>query len=169
MKAPHSNHRLRVLACFGFMFIVLAIYAGVPRNAGQTVGADDAPTPLLKKGHPADWVFVFRLNSGVFAGCGGTAAIACPFGGTAKKYKSGQQYVFASSEHASLEQGRGCAGDSTDDPLVATFDEIYNGPAHYVIWNGQFYDDPKIAGCTTDCGAPWGAFERDARVECWDA
>ena len=42
------------------------------------------------------------------------------------------------------------------DPLGATFDEVYNGSFHYVVWNDQFYDDPKIAGCTEECGAPWG-------------
>ncbi|QNI32845.1 hypothetical protein H7849_02260 [Alloacidobacterium dinghuense] len=41
-------------------------------------------------------------------------------------------------------------------PVGATFDEIYNGAYHYVIWNDQFYDDPKINGCTKECGAPWG-------------
>jgi hypothetical protein len=68
----------------------------------------------------------------------------------------GQQYAFASSESPSLKQGNDCAGDTTADPVGATFDEIYNNSFHYVIWNDQFYDDPPIKGCTTECGAPWG-------------
>ena len=37
---------------------------------------------------------------------------------------------------------RGCIGDTTADPLGATFDQVYNGTFHYVIWNDQFYGDP---------------------------
>jgi hypothetical protein len=37
------------------------------------------------------------------------------------------------------------------DPIGATFDEIYNGSLHYVVWNDQFYD-----GCTRECRGPWG-------------
>jgi hypothetical protein len=67
-----------------------------------------------------------------------------------------QQYVYASSDSASLQQGSGCAGDTTTDPLGATFDEAYNGSFHYVIWNDQFYNDPAITGCSDSCSAPWG-------------
>jgi hypothetical protein len=97
------------------------------------------------------------LNSKAFPGCGTNASIACPFGGDPQKYQHfGQQYVFASSENATLQQGNGCAGDTLDDPVGATFDEIYHGSYHYVVWNDQFYDDPDIQGCSESCGAPWG-------------
>ena len=64
--------------------------------------------------------------------------------------------MYASSESPTLQQGNGCAGDTTDDPIGATFDEIYHGNYHYVVWNDQFYDDPDIKGCSESCGAPWG-------------
>lgn len=115
-----------------------------------------APVPLLANGHPVDWWFVFKLNSSKFPDCGG-AARACPFGGTVQKYTDGQQYAFASSESPSLKQGSGCAGDTGTDPLGATFGEVYNGFFHYLIWNDQFYQDPKITGCAANsCSAPWG-------------
>jgi hypothetical protein len=64
--------------------------------------------------------------------------------------------VFASSDHPALEKGIGCNGETPTDPLGATFGEIYEGNFHYVVWNDQFYDDPKIPGCTKECSSPWG-------------
>ena len=81
----------------------------------------------------------------------------CPFGGEPQNYKTfSQQFVYASSESPTLQQGNTCAGDTTDDPIGATFSEIYTSKFHYVIWNDQFYDDPDIKGCSESCGAPWG-------------
>ena len=104
---------------------------------------------------------MFKFNASVFPGCGGNAQRACPFGGQPQPYKNfGQQFAYASSDSPTLAQGSGCAGGSTGDasvdPIGATFDEVYNGSYHYVVWNDQFYDDPKIAGCTKECGSPWG-------------
>lgn len=116
-----------------------------------------APYPMLRKGHPVAWWFVFKFNAAVFPGCGSSATRTCIFGGVPlSKAPFGQQYVYASSEAATLQQGDGCAGDATSDPIGATFDEVYNGAFHYVIWNDQFYDDPVIKGCSRECGAPWG-------------
>ena len=117
----------------------------------------DAPVPLLKTGHPVNWWAVFKFNSKAFPGCGGSATRTCPFGGSVQNYAAfGQQFVYASSENASLQKGSGCAGDTTADPLGATVDEVYNNDFHYVVWNDQFYDDPVIQGCTKECGSPWG-------------
>jgi Deoxyribonuclease II len=117
-----------------------------------------APSPLLASGHPVTWWFVFKLNAATFPECGDSATRACLFGGTVQKYKLwSQQFVYASSDSGTLQQGSGCAGDTTTDPLGATFDEAYNGSLHYVVWNDQFYDDPPIAGCSgNSCSAPWG-------------
>jgi deoxyribonuclease II len=115
------------------------------------------PVPLLQKGRPVDWWFVFKLNSATFFGCSEGASRACPFGGDVQSYKNfSQQFVYASSESPTLQQGNGCVGDTIDDPIGATFDEVYNGSYHYVVWNDQFYDDPNISGCSESCGAPWG-------------
>jgi Deoxyribonuclease II len=54
----------------------------------------------------------------------------------------GQQFAYASSAEPSLQQGGGCLGDSTLDPVGATFDQVYNGHFFYVLWNDQFYGDP---------------------------
>ena len=110
-----------------------------------------APAPLLKPGLPVDWWFVFKLNSAVFPGCGGTNR-SCPFGGTVQNYRTfGQQYVYASSDQPALTQGGGCVGDSTNDPLGATFDQVFNAKANFVIWNDQFYGHPLA-----NRPAPWG-------------
>lgn len=114
------------------------------------------PVPLIAKDHSVDWWFLFKFNTASFPGCAGGAARSCPFGGQVQKYKGGQQFVFASSENATLQQGSDCAGDSTADPIGATFDQVYNGSYFYLLWNDQFYDHPKIAGCTKACGEPWG-------------
>ena len=115
------------------------------------------PSPLLQKGRPVDWWFVFKFNAAVFPGCGGGVTRACLFGGDVQSYHAfSQQFVYASSEAPTLQQGNGCSGDTTDDPIGATFDEVYDGSFHYVVWNDQFYDDPDINGCSESCGSPWG-------------
>lgn len=116
------------------------------------------PCPLLAKGKPAvSWWFVFKFNAQSFPGCDGTNK--CPFGGDLQTYKVGQHYVVANSDAPKLANGAGgCLGATTDDPVGASFDEVYNGDFHYVVWNDQPYGDPKIAGCTSsggNCGAPW--------------
>ncbi|HME45816.1 MAG TPA: deoxyribonuclease II family protein [Syntrophorhabdales bacterium] len=117
-----------------------------------------APLPLLEKGEPVDWWFVFKFNGATFPGCGDSAQRSCLFGGTVQDYQGqfSQQFVYASSANASLQKGTGCVGDTLQDPVGATFDQIYNGSYYYVIWNDQFYDDPPIAGCSGSCSSPWG-------------
>jgi Deoxyribonuclease II len=117
----------------------------------------DVPVPLLKAGHPVDWWFVFKLNAKAFPGCGAGATRTCTFGGKVQDYKAfGQQFVYASSENRKLQQGGGCVGETASDPLGATFGQVYNGTFNYLVWNDQLYDDPKIKGCTRECGSPWG-------------
>jgi hypothetical protein len=99
--------------------------------------------PLLQNGQPVDWWFVFKFNAGSFPECGGAARV-CLFGGSAQQYTHyGQQFVYASSANHKLEKaGGGCAGDTTTDPVGATFDQVYNGHFFYVLWNDQFDGDP---------------------------
>lgn len=130
--------------------IVLVLISLLPattiHHPKLTPAAVSVPSPLLGHQHPVDWWFVFKLNASKFPDCGG-AARACPFGGTVETYKVGQQYAFASSESPTLKQGAGCAGDTGSDPIGATFEQVYNGAFHYLIWNDQFYNDPQINGC----------------------
>jgi Deoxyribonuclease II len=126
-----------------------------------------APVPLLKARHPVDWWFVFKFNAANFPGCSGTATRACQFGGEVQQYEAfGQQFVYASSEDAALKDGADCLGDTTTDPVGATFNEVYNGAFNYVVWNDQFYDDPEIEGCTQSCFSPWG---HSKGMLAWDA
>jgi hypothetical protein len=117
-----------------------------------------APTPLIGKKQPVDWLFVFKFNGASFPGCtsGKVPASGSPgiFGGTTQKYPAGhsQQYVFASSAHPTLAQGAGCVGATDSDPLGATFGQVYLTPGYfYVLWNDQFYGNPIASE-----GAPLG-------------
>jgi hypothetical protein len=139
------------------------------------------PCPLLGVGHPVSWWFVFKLNASAFPDCGtpdagkGADTRTCPFGGTPQTvdltpppegsgkpgpYRFGLRYAFASSEQPALaDGGQECMGTSKGDPVGATFDEVYNGNFHYLLWNDQFHDtEPApVQGCSGgDCGAPWG-------------
>lgn len=116
------------------------------------------PTPLVAKGHPVDWWFAFKFNSASFPQCANGAVRSCTFGGQVQNTWTNfsQQYAVASSDSKTLQAGAGCAGDTTDDPVGATFDEIYNGTLNFVVWNDQFYQDPAICGNSNDCSAPWG-------------
>jgi hypothetical protein len=135
--------------------------AGVSCGGGTADSpACDAPYPMLEKGHPVDWWFVFKFNTAKFPKCGGGVdGRSCPFGGTPGTYTSfGQQYAYASAESSTLATGLPqCLGDGTDDPVGATFDEVYNGGYYYVLWNDQPYGDPALENCSGDgCSAPWG-------------
>jgi hypothetical protein len=131
--------------------------AATPAPATVTA-PPNTPAPLLEAGHPVDWWFVFKMNGSVFPECGNGDTRQCPFGGDPPPdYRTafGQQFVYACSEAPALQKGTGCVGETTTDPVGATFDEIYRGAFHYVLWNDQFYNDPPIHGCSTFCGAPW--------------
>jgi hypothetical protein len=150
--------RSKILFHAAIVVTFLSVFSGYPGHVGYAGAADDSPVPLLEKGHPVDWWFVFKFNSKSFPGCGGAAnePRECPFGGEVQQYTFGQQFVYASSETPNLQKGGGCVGGTTTDPLGATFDEVYNNDYHYVLWNDQFYDDPAITGCTQSCSSPWG-------------
>lgn len=149
-----------------FSIIIWGYFGGVDHyvafadnSVNSFVKQSSAPAPLLEKGHPTDWWFVFKFNAASFPGCGEEAQRDCLFGGTVQQNygnKYSQQFVYASSENPSLQKGSGCVGDTLKDPVGATFDQIYNDSYYYVIWNDQFYGDPSIKGCTNSCGSPWG-------------
>lgn len=149
-----------------YLIIVLLFVVALTTAQVGAMAQDAAPTPLLKSGEPVSWWFTFKLNS-QYPGCGGSDSRVCMFGGTVQPYSNwGQQFVYASSADHTLQKGSGCAGDSVNDPVGATFNEIYSGSLYYVIWNDQFYNDPKINGCTTSCSSPWG---HSKGVLAWDA
>jgi len=117
------------------------------------------PTPMAGAGQPVNWMFAFKFNAASFPGCtdaGQTPAVGSPgiFGGTVSAYPNGhsQQYVFATSAKPALVKGSGCLGATLQDPLGATFAQVYNNPGYfYVLWNDQFYNNPMPS-----CDAPWG-------------
>lgn len=154
----HAGNR----ALYFVLISLFSTHPGITRAQDADalpVEQTSAPAPLLSKGHPVDWWFVFKFNAKSFPGCGQSTERSCAFGGEAQKYKGGfgQQFIYASSESPALKKGDGCVGDAVTDPLGATFEQVYdNDNDFYVVWNDQFYDDPKIAGCTKECASPWG-------------
>jgi hypothetical protein len=123
--------------------------------------AADAPVPLLKEGKPVDWWFVYKFNAKNFPACTSKEEEeddddrSCRFGGKPASYKNSQHFVFASSEKGAFTESEGCAG--TTDPVGTTFDQIYSGKFRYLVWNDQFYGDPKVHACSgNSCGGPWG-------------
>jgi hypothetical protein len=148
--------RIQRLLQLTIALIALTTALTFQSQVASAQSVNQAPVPLLEKGHPVDWWFVFKFNSAAFPQCGG-AARACPFGGEVQDYKAfSQQFVYASSQSGTLQKGNGCAGDTTTDPLGATFEQVYGGSSYFVMWNDQFYGDPPIKGCGVSCGAPWG-------------
>jgi hypothetical protein len=132
--------------------------AAGPTPTPTTSGATGTLSPLIAKGHPVDWWFAFKFNSASFPKCASGAVRQCLFGGQVQSQWTSfsQQFAVASSDSKTLQAGSGCAGDTTTDPIGATFDEIYNGTLNYVVWNDQFYQDPKLCGTSNSCSAPWG-------------
>ena len=112
-------------------------------QTSANVTATGSPSPLLSIGKPVDWWFVFKFNSETLPGCDGGALRSCPFGGTVQQYSHfSQQFAYASSINQSLQEGGGCLGDGTTDPVGATFEQVYDGHFFYVLWNDQFDGDP---------------------------
>jgi hypothetical protein len=142
------------------LLVFLAYFGSIPGAHAEHL------SPLLERGHEVDWWFAYKFNAASFPGCGApppeqpeSSKRVGPFGGTVKEYPAfGQQFAVASSEERSLKKGFGCIGSSTIDPLAATFEQIYDGKYYYVVWNDQFYLNPKLKACGTSdsCGAPWG-------------
>ena len=154
----------RGIATLAFVPLLLILAC---TGCGAHTGLSSMPAPSLSAGHPVDWWFVFKFNAASFPGCKAPAVRSCRFGGQPKQYSSfGQQFVYASSENKTLQEGNDCLGDTTTDPVGATFDQIYNGELNYVVWNDQFYDDPPVEGCTTSCSSPWG---HSKGMLAWDA
>jgi hypothetical protein len=129
-----------------------------PTPTPTSSGGTGTLSPLVAKGHPVDWWFAFKFNSASFPKCASGAVRQCLFGGQVQSQWTSfsQQFAVASSDSKQLQAGSGCAGDTTDDPIGATFDEIYNGTLSYVVWNDQFYQDPKLCGTSNSCSSPWG-------------
>jgi deoxyribonuclease II len=128
-----STNRARLLT-------VLPILLCIGSLAAQTASA---PTPLLDADTKVDWWFVFKFNAESFPNSCPAVQRACPFGGSVQPYRQfSQQFAYASSADHKLQQGGGCVGVTTADPLGATFSQAYNGKVFYVLWNDQFYGDP---------------------------
>ena len=111
------------------------------------------PTPMLGGGQAADWVFMFKFNASSFPHGDRPASKTGLFGGTFQDYKGewSQQYVYASNHQPTLQKGSGALGTSLDDPLGATFAQIYQNDCNYVVWNDQFYKHPMPSK-----NKPWG-------------
>lgn len=150
-------------------FVMVLLFSWPTVNA-KSQAAGGPPTPLLEQSKPTDWWFAFKFNAYTYPRPDGSAP-TCIFGGKpggSREYKLiGQSYAVASDQQPTLQMGAGYLGDSTSDPLGATFSQIYATSTYFVVWNDQFYGDPLLP-CETDkkeCAAPWG---HSKGVVMWD-
>jgi hypothetical protein len=113
----------------------------------------NTPSPLLSTGKPVDWWFVFKFNGTAFPSNVKKEPNPGIFGGAPMNYGGdfSLSYACASSANASLQMGTGYIGTSLNDPVGATFGQIYTGAYNYVLWNDQFCNNPMH---TQD--SPWG-------------
>ncbi len=111
--------------------------------------------PMLNKTDSVDWWFAFKFNGATYQTAESSEPAHAIFGGRPKKYSSKvcMQYAFASSKNQALTFGgnKSDIGTSLNDPLGATFNQIYNGKCSYVLWNDQYYGSPMA-----NEDAPWG-------------
>lgn len=113
-----------------------------------------APSPMSDKNTKVNWMFAYKFNAATFPSDTTSLPHVGIFGGTKQDYKgdSSQDYVFATSASPSLVKGTGLLGATINDPLGATFGQIYNNQGYfYVVWNDQFYGNPIESR-----NAPWG-------------
>lgn len=111
------------------------------------------PTPLLDAGHPVEWFFVYKLNAASFPTTG--QQTNCIFGGTPDHKKASLAFASASSAFGALVSGTGLVGTSLNDPVGATFNQIYHSTLNFILWNDQFYGDPRLR-CGKNCTGRWG-------------
>lgn len=118
---------------------------------GVTMPTLAAPSPMDDKNKPVEWMFAFKFNAATFPSDITSLPLNGIFGGKRKDYKGSLDYVFATSASPTLTKGAGLLGTTTNDPLGATFGQIYNNNYFYVVWNDQFYNNPIPIHA-----APWG-------------
>src|SRR6266478_6518198 len=148
----------------GLLIACVSLSAQTTKKTTTKATKTATPSPLLKAGQPVDWWFTFKFNSKTAADCSNNVQRACTFGGTVQSsYKEwGLQYAYASSSDPTLQQGGGCVGESTADPVGATFNQIYSGSLFYVLWSDQFYGDP-IPNADSPAGHSKGILAWDAK------
>jgi len=111
-----------------------------------------APAPLLGDGRSADWLFVYKFNAASFPTAHPTS---CRFGGTPAPGKASLAFAAAHQGAPALADGAGLAGTTLTDPLGATFNQIYSSGLNFIVWNDQFYGDPRLK-CGANCTGRWG-------------
>jgi hypothetical protein len=152
MTSHRSPLRIRAALAPFCGLVAAAVLVAMPAVSAE------APVPLLAQDQPVDWWFVYKFNAATSPGCGDNSGPRlCPFGGSPQKYRPSQRFAFAAKGKGKLEQGKGCVGTTTRDPVGATFDQVYNGNFNFVIWNDQFYQDPPMKICgKANCTGSWG-------------
>ncbi len=120
-------------------------------------------SPLLSQNEPVDWMFAFKFNAQEMPGTESTVNKTGIFDAKGivrpeydeKSSKFSRHYIYASSKNQRLQLGKGndVIGGSLNDPLGATFGQVYlaDTAPYFVVWNDQFYGNPISSG-----SSPWG-------------
>lgn len=147
-----AKARVRLTKLAAIFVFALQITLPVKPAAAQPSPASGGPVPMLDATHAADWVFVYKFNASSFPT---DKSSECIFGGTPDDGKSSQAFAVASANATALADGTGLIGTSLNDPVGATFGEIYTGAFNFIAWNDQFYGDPRL-NCGVNCTGRWG-------------
>ena len=104
VKAPDGQ--------IGFVWTRNVTITSAPTPTPASGGIGESPLPLLAKGHPVDWWFVFKFNSSSFPQCAEGATRACLFGGQVQSsWRSfSQQFAVASTESKTPSLGKRLRG-----------------------------------------------------------
>ncbi len=152
MKAI-SKRKLRLGISLKLAIALATMGAGaLPTGSIAQPNTFPAPSPLLDASHPVNWLFVYKLNAASFPTSGQTT---CIFGGTPARTKASLAFASANSGLPALLVGLGLVGTGLDDPVGATFNEVYNSNLNFIVWNDQFYGDPRLK-CGKNCTGRWG-------------
>jgi hypothetical protein len=147
---------------FGFLLAAISIPGSAAAQPAPAIAAPiSAPRANADEIH--NWVFAFKLNGTTFET---PPTDTCLFGGKPQTKKASLAYAEATSDSTALVPGPGLLGTSLNDPVGATFNQIYNNRLNFIVWNDQLYRHPSIKGCGDGCNGPWG---HSKGVIAWDS
>jgi len=141
-----------IIFCYSFSYKLMKENSRIP-----------SPVPLIAPDKEVDWWFAFKFNASEEPGnpedMGEKGLFDAPgiekshYDTSGKKFS--RHYLFSSSANPSLQLGKGgnVIGGGLDDPLGATFGQVYlnKKPPYFVVWNDQFKGDP-----IKNRDSPWG-------------
>jgi len=136
-------------------------------SLGGSARAADAPTPLLAR--ESGRLVVSSTSSTPRPSTNAMPKSTPPTGparsaANPRPTRTARPFAVASADKPSLTKGSDCAG--TTDPVAPTFEQIYKGKFHYLVWNDHSTrNEGACLHTPTAAAGSWGAFQRRAGLE----